>query len=58
MVLLSKINKSSAILHNIRPIAVLSLLTKILEKAIKNKIEESGIRLLESGEYQNGFKRS
>ncbi len=42
LVLLSKTNKSSADLSDIRPIAVLSQLTKILEKAIKNKIDEYG----------------
>ena len=51
LVLLSKTNKSSVEMSDIRPIAVLSQLTKILEKAIKNKIEEFGSMLLESGSY-------
>ena len=58
LVLLSKTNKSSVDMSDIRPIAVLSQLTKILEKAIRNKIEESGSKFLESGSYQTGFKRS
>lgn len=58
LVLLSKTNKSSVNMSDIRPIAVLFQLTKILEKTIRNKIEESGSKLLESGIYQTGFKRS
>ena len=58
LVLLSKTNKSSVDMSDIRPIAVLSQLTKILLKAIRNKIEESGSKFLESGSYQTGFKRS
>ena len=39
LILLSKSSKSSAELNDIRPIAVLSQIMKVLEKAIKNKLE-------------------
>ena len=39
LVLLSKNSKTTATLEDIRPIAVLTQLAKVLEKAIKNKIE-------------------
>ena len=30
---------------------------KILEKAIKNKLEQHGSKLFETGDYQTGFKK-
>jgi hypothetical protein len=39
LIMLSKNGKTCAGLEDIRPIAVLSQLTKVLEKAIKNKAE-------------------
>jgi hypothetical protein len=35
---------------------VLSHITKILEKVIKNKIEDTNSKLLQTGDYQSGFK--
>lgn len=57
LVLLSKNGKSCASLNDIRPIAVLSQLSKVLEKAIKNKLEERESGLFNSGNYQTGFKK-
>ena len=57
LVMISKTNKKSAQLKDIRQIAVLSQLMKILEKAIKNKLESSGSKMFQSGNYQTGFKK-
>jgi hypothetical protein len=57
LVPLSK-NKGSDIarVNEIRPIAVKSHLFKIMERAVENKLKESGSRLLKCDGYQNGFK--
>ena len=55
LVLFTKNGKSCAGFFYFRPIAVLSQLTKVLENAIKNKLEESESGLLNSRNYQSGF---
>lgn len=40
LVMLSKCSKTTASLGDIRPISVLTQLAKVLEKAIKNKMEQ------------------
>ncbi len=39
-----------------RPIMILSYLTKILEKALKAKLEKSNCELLQNGQNQSWFK--
>lgn len=51
LVLLSKNGKSTATMGDIRPIAVLQQLAKVLEKAIKNKMESVKSKLLTTGNY-------
>ena len=51
LTLLSKNGKSTASLDDIRPIAVLPQIMKVLEKAIKNKLEALGSKLLSVGQY-------
>ncbi len=41
----------------IRPIAILPHLLKVIEKAIKIKAESIGNGLFKTGEYQKGFKK-
>ena len=53
--LLSKNRKTTASLDEIKPIAVLPQIMKVLEKAIKNKLEATGSKLLSVGSYQTGF---
>ena len=55
LVLLSKNRKTTASLDEIKPIAVLPQIMKVLEKAIKNKLEATGSKLLLVGSYQTGF---
>lgn len=43
-------------LNDIRPIVVKSHLTKIIERALLGKINESSRHLLANGPYQRGFK--
>lgn len=45
MILLSKRNSAEASLDDTRPIMIMSHLTKIFEKCIKNKREELGSRV-------------
>ena len=49
LVLLSKKSKSTATIADIRPIAVLQQLAKVLEKAIINKMESEHSKLLMTG---------
>lgn len=51
LVLLSKNGKTTASLDDIRRIAVLPQIMKVLEKAIKNKIEALDSNLLSVGKY-------
>ncbi len=44
-------------MDDIRPIAVLPQIMNVLEKAIKNKLEAFGSKLLSVGQYQTGFKK-
>lgn len=57
LVLISKTGKTSAKLDEIRPISVLSHVTKVLEKAIKAKLDSLKSNLLTTGGYQSGFKK-
>ena len=51
LTLISKNGKTAAALDEIRPIAILSHIIKVLEKAIKNKLETSMSKLLAIGKY-------
>ena len=51
LITLSKSTKSVVELDNTRPIAVISHITKILEKAVLAKIKATGSGLLNSGPY-------
>ena len=51
MVLFSKTGRAEVQLNDIRPIAIMSHLTKIIEKAIKNKLEELDSKLLQAKDY-------
>jgi hypothetical protein len=51
LMLISKNGKTTASLKDIRPIAILSHITKVLEKAMKNKLEATGSKLLHHGSY-------
>lgn len=57
LILLSKSSSPETTVDNTRPVMVLSHLTKIIEKCIKNKLEEMGSKMLETGSYQSGFKQ-
>ena len=46
LTLISKSGKTSADLDDVRPIAILSHIIKVLEKAIKNKLESSKSKLI------------
>ena len=56
MIPFSKSGSPEAKVDQIRPIVVESHLTKIIEKAIKNKLEDNGSQILATEEYQSGFK--
>lgn len=56
LVMLSKTGKSEADLNDIRPIAIASHMTKVIEKAIKNKLTKLDSELLKTKEYQTGFQ--
>ena len=55
IILLSKKNQSAVKLDNIRPIMALPHVTKLIEKMIKNKLEDLDSNLLQVGSYQSGF---
>ena len=55
MVLLFKSKSPETTVDETRPIMVMSHLTKILEKSIKNKLVEKESKLLEPEQYQAGF---
>lgn len=51
LTMLSKTGKTTASLLEIRPISVLTQLAKVLEKAIKNKIERINSQLFFTSNY-------
>ena len=51
-----KTGKTEATLDQLRPLVICSHLSKVLEKAIKNKISELESKLFETDKYQTGFK--
>jgi hypothetical protein len=55
LVVLSTAN-ATPVYDSMRPIVVMSLITKIIEKAIHGKLKSIGSSLLETGTYQTGFK--
>ena len=57
LIMLSKTNKSSVKLKDTWPIAVLSQLIIILEKAFKNKLEHNDSKLCETGDFKQALKR-
>ena len=57
LLLLSKVESNEVALEDVRPIKILSHLTKIMEKAIKNKAVEIDSKMFETGNYQSGFKQ-
>ncbi len=57
LVLLSKSASEIAEISNTRPIVVLSHLSKITEKMIVNKLNSIESKLLDTGDYQTGFKK-
>jgi hypothetical protein len=54
--MLTKSNKDIAHVEDTRPIVVLSHITKIIEKAIVNKLKELDSQLFKVKGYQTGFK--
>lgn len=54
---LSKTSQAEAELAQIRPVVVTSHISKILEKTILRKIEQTGSELLDVPDYQTGFKK-
>ena len=55
LILISKNCKTTAELENVKPIAMLSHVIKVLEKTIKNKLKSTKSQLLATGWYQKGF---
>ena len=51
-----KKNDSTVTVNDIRPIVINSHITKIIEKAILNKLKLLKSKLLRVGNYQNGFR--
>ncbi len=56
MVLMSKVKSEICQIDDTRPIMVLSHITKVVEKAILNKLNELGSKIFNVGGYQTGFK--
>ena len=56
LILLSKTRSSEASLDDERPITVANHLTKIMEKAIKNKMDKTNSKLLLTEDYQSGLQ--
>jgi hypothetical protein len=53
---MSKTGRQEAEITETRPIMILSHLTKIIEKVIKNKLEKIQSKFLITDDYQSGFK--
>ena len=51
LIIVSKNGSEEGSLDNVRPIMILSHITKILEKTIKNKLEQNLSNLIHTGEY-------
>ena len=58
LIALSKSTKSVEKLDNMRPIVIMSHITKILEKAFIAKIKATSSNLLKTGHCQMGFKEA
>lgn len=56
LVVLSKTSSPTVSLDQTRPIIVMPHITRILEKAMSAKLQESKSELLQTGDYQTGFK--
>jgi hypothetical protein len=54
---MSKTDSQAVRVDQTRPLMILSHNTKIIEKAVKNKIRELGSRLFDTESYQCGFKK-
>ena len=52
-----KVGQAVVELQDIRPIVIKPHLVKICEKAIEFKINQLNSKILDSGEYQAGFKK-
>lgn len=53
--LIFKTNKTTVAMDDVRPIAKLPQIMKVLEKTIKNKLEKLGSKMLKVGPYYTGF---
>ena len=51
LIIISKNGWEEGSLDNVRPIMILSHITKILENTIKNKLEQNLSNLIHTGEY-------
>ena len=55
-ILFLKTSSQEASIDKTRPIMVLSHMMKIAEKCIANKLVDTKSKLLQTGDYQSGFK--
>ena len=55
--MLSKTDTTQVTVGQIRPIVILSHTLKVIEKAVKNKVESLNSGLFKSGKYQVGFEK-